>query len=445
MKQTQLLFLAALLLGLAGCVDTNNSFGTDFIPDDQKPTAGVYTIDNIPAYTAALDSIPTNARYDYTGVFGTMNVPPFGSLSADLVFRIYPYVGYHDFGENPEFISATLQVVVSGHSFPDESQQNIVQNIKLYQLTKRLHYDTTYFNNSITAADYNSLISLPGTTYNGEDTLNIPLTNEYGAFLLSGTPSDMDSLEHFYEKYRGMVLSVEPLGAQGGRLNKANIMYAKLTLNYKREGVDTSMIYLGDYGMVFNSFSHSSNALADYADPLPAPSQTFYIESFAGVKPVFDLVSVTDSINAFLERNELRPDQLLLNKAELIVPITPGADMDKYPARLGLSRRTISSIGKVAYLPIDDIAGSAFGGGINRSLMTYSFNITHYLQQLLKENTSIDEDDQTKLYLFPLTTVTDSYGYSYTVVDNTTYSYGNFSGYNSLLPVKLQLVYTILY
>ncbi len=440
------LLIAVALFGLSSCINKNDSFGAGFIPDDQRPRAKVYTITDIPLYTAAIDSVQTTATYLYSSVFGNINVPPFGNTAADLVFRVYPYVGSHNFGENPVFSSASLTLVISGHGVPDESQENIVQNIRLYPLNRTLHYDSLYYSNSIGAADYDPIqINVPGLTYNGEDTLIIPLTKEFGDFLLSGTETDMDSLAHFYEKYKGFVLKTDPLptGNAGGRINSTDITNASLTLQYNNGTVDTTMIYYGDYGKVFSVFNHSSASLADYVAPLPAPEQTIYFEAMGGVKPVVDLTAITDSIRAMLANKSLRPEQLLINKAELIVSVAPGSDLDKCPTVLNLCYRDTSSQGKLVFPFIDDSAYSNFGGTINRSLRNYSFNISTYLQGLLKSETPAEK--HTKLYLFPSATVEDGYGYSYTIINNLIYSYAQFMGNGSASPVKLKLTYTVLY
>jgi hypothetical protein len=358
-------------------------------------------------------------------------------------------VGSHSFGENPEFVAASLLLIISDKNVADENQQNIVQNVQLYELNRTLYYDSTYYNTSITVGDYKPApINMPGLTYNGGDTLIIPLTKDFGDALLSGTASDMDSLVHFYEKYKGFVLAVDPqpAGIPGGRLNTTDISTAYLTLQYKDNGKDTSMLYWGDYGLVFSAYRHLSDYLADYQTPPSGTvTQPVYFESLAGVKPVFDMAAIKDSLNVLAD--SLRSDvgnnnlQILLNKAELILSIDPAFDMDKCPATLALCSRTVNTAGKLTYPLINDVSNAAFDGTLNRSLRSYSFNVTHYLQQFLKPQ----PPETTTLYLFPTTTLQDDYGYSYTVLDNTRYTYVRFLDSSHASPATLKLIYTILY
>jgi hypothetical protein len=453
MKQTNLFFflLIAIVIGLSSCINKDQAFGTDFIPDDQRPLLRIDSIAALPVYTATVDSIIANSGYSYSGLFGSVNITPFGTLNADLVFRVYPYVGSHDFGENPEFVAASLLLIISGRNAADENQKNIVQNIRLHTLNRTLHYDSTYYNTSITENDCNpEPVNMPGMVYNGGDTLIIPLTEAFGRELLSGTTSDTDSLAHFYERYRGFVLSVDPqaAGIPGGRLNVTDISTAYLTLQYKDNGKDTSMLYWGDYGMVFSTYRHSSNSLADYRNPAGTFTQPAYFESLAGVKPVVDMTAIKDSLNALAAslRSTYANDnlQILLNKAELTFAIDPASDMDKCPATLVLCSRTANSSGYPAYQMIDDVSNTAFDGTLNRSLRNYTFNITYYLQQFLKPQPPETTDD---LYLFPSATLQDDYGYSYTVLDNLNYTYIRFlnsrPGHTS--PATLKFIYTILY
>jgi hypothetical protein len=451
MKRISFSFLLPIIAiaGFSSCLNVDNSFGTDFIPDDQRPALRVRNFPDLPVYMAPVDSVITNSGYVYSGLFGSINITPFRTMNADLVFRIYPYVSGHSFGENPEFVAASLLLIISGRNVADEDQQNIVQNVRLYELNRTLYYDSTYYNTSITASDYKpEPVNIPGLTYNGGDTLIIPLTEAFGNTLLSGMADDMDSLLHFYEKYKGFVLTVDPqpAGIQGGRLNTTDISTAYLTLQYKDNGKDTSMLYWGDYGLVFSAYRHSSDYLANYQNP-PAGTavQPVYFESLAGVKPVFDMAAIKDSLHALADslrtasaNNNL---QVLLNKAELILSIDPAFDMDKCPTNLALCSRTVNTAGKLIYPLVDDVSNAAFDGILNRSLRSYSFNVTHYLQQFLKPETP----ETTPLYLFPTTTIEDDYGYSYTVLDNTRYTYIRFLNNHHTFPATLKLIYTVLY
>ncbi|MDR3133370.1 MAG: DUF4270 domain-containing protein [Prevotellaceae bacterium] len=449
-------FFSLLVIAITGfsCVNVDNSFGTDFIPEDQQPGLRVRNIPNLPVYTATVDSIVTNSGYVYTGLFGSINVTPFHTMNADLVFRIYPYVSGHNFGENPEFVAASLLLIISGRNVVDEGQQNIVQNVHLYELNRTLYYDSTYYNTSITEKDCKQEpINMPGLTYNGGDTLLIPLTEAFGKELLSGTANDMDSLVHFYERYKGFVLTVDPqaAGIQGGRLNTTDISSAYLTLQYKDNGKDTSMLYWGDYGLVFSAYRHSSDYLSNYQSPPAAVAQPVYFESLAGVKPAFDVAAIKDSllmlVDSLKDKHANNNLKILLNKAELVISIDsvclkkPEWDMDKCPPVLALCSRTVNDAGKLTYPMINDVSNAAFDGTLNRSLMSYSFNITHYLQQFLKPQ----PPETTTLYLFPTTTLQDDYGYSYTVLDNTNYTYVRFLDHNHASPATLKLIYTILY
>jgi hypothetical protein len=449
-------FLSLLTTGalaFSACVSADDSFGSGLIPDDQRPRVRFYSAVDIPFYTATVDSTITMTS-SYTNVFGSIHVPPFGTVDAQAVFRIYPALADHSFGEHPVLRSAQLTLVVSGRKVADADQQQIVQNIYLYPLNKTLSYDSTYYNNSITANDYDPTpVSLPGLTYHGGDTLLIPLTPAFGYSLMSATASDMDSLAHFFERYKGFVLGVDaqPAGVAGGRLNQLDISKASLSINYTNdEGRDSSFYYYGDYGLTFSSIQHSSAALAT---PPATPQATVYFESLAGVKPVVDLAAVRDSILSLLQNHKdddqsprpLRRDQILINSAELVFSVEsePERYMDDFPTTLTLCSRTDTS-GKVAYSMISEAyVSSIFGGSLNRSQGCYSFNLSQYVQQLVRQETTTEP---TLFYLFPTTTLVDqTYGTSYTVIDNIGYSYGKLCGTGTLTPVKLNLVYTVLY
>ncbi|MDR2362666.1 MAG: DUF4270 domain-containing protein [Prevotellaceae bacterium] len=454
MKRNPPLF-SLLLLAATGifnaCVTADDSFGTGLVPDDQKPRVHVYTITDLPVYTATLDSIQTIAVTATACLFGSINVAPFGTMNANAIFRMYPAAVDHSFGEQPVFTSALLTLIISGHKTADDDQQNIVQNIRLHHLSKTLSYDSTYYNTSISINDCEPTpVNLPGITYNGGDTLEIPLTSAFGNHLLNASATDMDSLLHFYERFKGLMLSVDaqPDGTPGGRLNQLDVSYAMLTLNYKNDaGNDTSFYYYGDYSLMFSAYQHSSSVLANYATPPPTPAPMIYFESLAGVKPVIDLTTIKDSILTLLQTSHWRPDQLVINSAELTFTVKMDATqyLSNFPATLTLCSSDTTD-GQLTYSIISDVnTNETFGGALNRSLQCYTFNIAQYLQQLITEEQAGGITSPVQFYLFPTTTVSDSYGYTYTLLDNLSYSYGELLGAGSAAPVKLNLVYTILY
>ena len=448
MKQKHFFFLLIIIaVTFSACIDANNDFGDGFVPEDQEIAAAIYSAGNIPIYTARLDSISTMSPRTNTNIFGSINVAPYGKVNANAIFRVYPNVSDHRFGENAEFISAEFTFVIAGTKVADENQQNTIQNIRLYELDKVLYYDSTYHNTSVSINDYKPTpISLPGITYNGGDTLIVPITREYGEFLMSASDNEMDSLTPFYKKYKGFVLGVDTLDTQSGRLNILDAGLASLIINYKNEdGKDTAFFYLSDYAMVFTSIHHSSASLANYTNPPTSQNQTIYFEGIAGVKPVIDVLAIKDSIKAMLVQKNIHPNQLLINKLDIIVSIPPTANMDNYPTRLAFCHRKINEeTGRLTYPVIEDYAGSTFGGTINRSLRNYSFNIAYLIQRILKQEQAGEITDPTTFYLFPVTSETDMYGQTYDVLDITNYTHGELLGTGSSSPVQFKLTYTIL-
>jgi len=449
MKQKHFLFilLAAIAVSFSACIQVNDSFGDGFVPGDQDISTNVYSVSNIPLYTATLDSISTMSYYAQRNVFGSINVSPFGKVNTNAILRFYPNVSEHRFGEHPEFISAEFTFLISGTKAADENQENVVQNIRIYELNKTLYYDSIYYNTSITQNDYNPTpISLPGVTYNGGDTLIVPITKEYGDFLMTATDSEMDSLTPFFSKYKGFVLGVDTLSDQAGRLNTLSTAIAYLKIQYRNdEGKDTSFLYWNDYPMIFSSIQHSSATLANYTDPPTTQSQTVYLEGLAGVKPVLDLLSIKDSIKTMLLKKNLRPDQLLINKLDIVISIPPTANMDNYPLRLTLcSRKVNDDSGRLTYPMIADVYGTTFGGTINRSLRNYSFNIARYIQRILQQEQAGEITDPTTLYVFPIATEQDMYGQSYEIIDVVNYTHIELLGTGSTSPVQMKLTYTIL-
>ena len=462
MKTKHCFLLPFILLSLGGftaCVNIDHTLGVDFAPDDAVMKMRVYQDTTIALYTAALDSIITsshssNASY---GLFGSVNHDLFGRVTAGSVFQVHPLEYETDFGNSPVLTSVRLRLTIEEDAQLSEEQKGILQNIRVYQVTKKMDVTSPYYNNSLKPDEYiHTAISQAGVIYNGGDTLSIPLTPEFGNFLLGFTADDMFNDSTFHEKLQGFYITTDPLPAnvKGGRINRCAYTTAStysiasfLELTYKHEGTDSTLFFWVGQGVdvCFNTITHESwNTLANYSNVAPTPPEpTVYIEGLAGVKPFIDFTEVKTKIESWTASQGKSIGQLAVANAQLSVgvDIQNPTNLDTYPGIIFLGKKYLSDDDYTSYTPLNDIQyADITSTNLNRSLLHYSMDITSYMNRFLQ-----GKDTTSQLFLLPILIETDDYyGTSYFLFDNQTYSYGKLSGVGSARPVKFKMTYTFL-
>jgi hypothetical protein len=128
----------------------------------------------------------------------------------------------------------------------------------------------------------------------------------------------------------------------------------------------------------------------------------------------------------------------------VVLSYSPSIDyetINRYPSPLALC--THARADTVAfYTFINDTYTESAGGNINRSKFQYSFNITRYLQSLLKKE-QVSVADNT--WLMEVETVpTDSYGSTAMVINTHSYPLAVFQGTATDSKPVLKISYAIL-
>ena len=433
------------------CVNVDRTLGIDFVPNDERLTLKYFDTTGIPIHTSLQDSIITSGNT--FALFGSRRDAPFGTTTVGAVFRMYPSVLEVDFGDNPQLVSARLHLTMSGNQV-HSSQASIMQNIRVYQVTKVMSDSLPYYNNSLKSSEYNHTpISQSGVLYDGSDTLSIPLSSAFGDFLLGARAEDMETYENYFNYFRGLYLMTDslPAGVEGGRINGADLGSTYLELKYKHNGADSTYYFFVESSDVhFNTFAHESwNTLVDTTNL----NSTIYVEGMAGVKPVLDMTYLKTLLENWIEAGG-RPKSDIQKLVILNAQIILGADTQQVPDLSGYPGNTSSSSkvsfcykyvsddNYITYTPLDDTRLGSSNGVLNRSLLNYSLDISHYLNNYLRGK----NDDKSKLFLSPLATVTDSYyGTSSYILDAQTYYHGAICGATHATdPVKFKMTYTFL-
>ena len=431
---------------LASCITTDHTLGSDLVPSNQDITLKTVSLD-LPVDLRMSDSLQTVVSQSIT--VGAIRTERFGLLHSDGAMSIVPAYDSIVWGKNPSVRSLSVNFVLDTTLVIDAAQRSIPQNLYLHQLNVELD-STMVYNNSLTAADYDpAVISEGGFVYTGGTNYEVRLKKEIGERLFEIPMSTLDSAELFMKEFYGFYLRCDDPeeGTEGGRLNTFDLGSSYLTLTYDYDDDEgnrktkTAIFLVGTYFTV-NICSSGSGWLED-ADP----SAALYMESYCGIKPHIDARALKKQIEDWASAQQIPLNNLIIAKATVSFPFEYSGDraqFDFFPGNLFPCKRLRGST-FVNYAPISDIDNADVESGtIDRSLLTYTSNISRYLQNLIRrDESSLTEEDD--LWIMPIVAYYNStLGITYHYADAFYYTQGLLNGTAAARHPEIRLTYTVL-
>ena len=476
---------AVAIFGAAGffaasCVYIDDNLGKNFIPKDQiydvrtaelslgKSAVWLEPVDSLSGYSSS--RITVGAIRDGLGVSRRASA-----------FTVVPLNDTIDVGQNTVIRQFRFSFLKDTLSCSDDSQRGIMQNIKVYSLSKPLD-STIIFSSDFTdeIVDRSRRISAGVPVYTGGDSLAFDMSKEYAkrfVDLFSENPSVHGDLQEFLDVIPGIYLETDDPAGAGGRINMFGIKlgvedYYYVTSNYAelkitadygtRTAVDTSFLFY--YGpadrsgtssaqSAFNICSQPTDVLkhGGSAEGYSTEEETygntsrtkiFYkdgteirIDGGNGLKPVVSARGIRAMVLDKLAEDGLDPAEVIINKATIVFPFKfpdDYADMPLYPAVLSptckLSLKTSPEDGSepIKYAQFagltDASVDSENQGDINRSLCIYSPDISHHVQEVIRLGDDADfAEYDIWMLIMAYETVTTSNNSSSSIYDSSYY------------------------
>ena len=435
MKLLNHILASVALIGCVSCVETNGLIGGNLIPIDSQYEifSAEMPIDKVEMRMA--DSL--SGFSDSRIVLGAVRDDLYSLSKRGCALTIVPLADTLDFGNIQSVKSFHLHAAFDTTATSQAGQDRILQNVYAYALDENMDWtDLTDANDLAGKITHGTTSIIKGTPLlNGAADLDLDFTadfaNAYLNYLNGKILSDSLTFDAFLKKFPGIWLETdEPVG-NGGRLNAFELQmnfnssqyylednYGTFTLNTIYDAavgpVDTTFyFYVGaqkyteisslfsDYKTgsfpqyAFNVTSHSSRALAG------AAADKVYVEGGAGLKPVIaaktliglSRKAIADTIAAH-NLDAALISKAVINKATIVLPYDMPADytdIDNYfPPRLSPTCR-IKTDTTSSFMGLTDASSeNEDQGNINRSICSYTPDITYHLQQLL--NTKEDNE-----------------------------------------------------
>lgn len=416
--------IAAALLCCLSCVEIDSELGGNLIPTDQT-----YTIHPVEAqlpYGSVLQ-LPADSLSGYSQTritIGAIRDSKFGLTTRSCAFTLVPAQDTLDFGNlaAAKIVRFHFAAHLDTVSVANESQRHILQNVKVYGLSKPMDASKDYnCNGNTLGIDYSKSIAKGTPTINGTDSLSFDFTEEYAKRFLSITQDDLKDFGKYCRKIPGIYLSTDsPLG-NGGRINIFDLQlgydseakyvtgnYAMLNVlcDYDNDGKpekDTAFYFvfgLMDHTDVDSLITNSSrgsypefslNLTGHESGPLAGKSDhEIQVEGGGGLKPVVSATELKHLAESMIIEAGGDPKGAVINKASLIFPFefpSDYRDMDRYPYMLSPTCRIRQNDTTLVFAVLTDASSSDENQGeVNRSTLRYEPDITYHLQELLKIN-----------------------------------------------------------
>lgn len=391
-------------------------------------------------YDVGGNLIPTDLKYDtYTAEFDledvTMEFPDslsgyssrritvgairddvFGLTTRGCAVTLVPMSDTLDFGKDPKILNFHFSAAADTISVADHSQDNILQNINVYELSKPLDYNDGNLNNVVEHSSNRITKRIP--VYDGTDSLSFDFTADFAKKYLTITQDDLKDLDSYVKKFPGIYIDTdEPIGT-GGRINMFTVQlgldlenytitsnYATLTFNseYDGERKDTSFYFyfcpdkMYDLDSLIGTLSSYSDRLPQYSYNVTGHStrsqagktgELIAVEGGGGLKPVISATEMKNKIEEEISKHTDQPRKAIINRSSIIMPFEFPDDyeyMFRFPTYLNPTVRVRYSNGGITYGSLTDTSSSYEDpGDLNRSLCQYAPDITYHTQKLLE-------------------------------------------------------------
>ena len=438
-KALRIAAIGATLLGFASCITIDGTLGENFIPTEQiwdvYPCEAVVLNDIAMEYSDKLSGY-SNKRF----VFGATRDENFVSNST-ASFTLVPVMDSLDFGKEangyPKISRFHISAVRDTLSMVHDYQERILQNVYVYGLKTPLDSTVLYTSTNLNELADSKIITKGIPVYDGGDSLTIDFNLEYTKSVIKGIQDfqkldaeKRDSINHYLKYVPGIVIGTDVQTEVGGRINMFELPIQAesgyITGNYglleftglygdSMEPVDTSFLFFfGPADFLKDDDTEYPTQYAFNANENVPVNEGFleswsngskeniYVAGGSGLKPVIKASEIKEIVSDLIDQeiangSSLNKEEVVINKATISLPYNVGTDYDKlnkYPLILNPTVRLASDDGKYyTYAGLTDSSiESENQGNINRSLCTYSPDVTHHVQEILNLTQGVGED-----------------------------------------------------
>ncbi len=387
------LFGLTLLLMVNAC-EESDKIGLDLIDNN----ASLNTLDTltIRAMTFPDDTVPTN--FTSNNYLGVLDDPVFGKTRASIYTETRLPQSELFLGENPELDSLHLVLAYTGDFY---GSLGTFQNLQVYELTENFpetdtlfsHMEIPYAPEPITKDPEGFFFrplpsdSMMVDSVMQEPQIRIPMSDDFAQKFIDANDTEAyETVPNYLDTFKGLYIEVdEDIDGLGSKYQLDMVRFrSALELYYQND--DDTLQQMQRFPI--NEFAKRINHMErfGYENTHEALKAQIHNQDQTAADSLLFLQSLgmlrVDIHFPFLE-DLADIDNLLINKAELIMPVAEGYTSDELPATENISLLRYDEEGEMFFLS-DQMEGAGyFGGQLDEDRNRYTFNITRHLQDLI--------------------------------------------------------------
>lgn len=371
-----------------------NTIGQEVQPADDL--IGINRVDTFTIFTKTLDADSVLVDELSANLVGSINDPVFGRLNCGT------YAHLRLATENIKFDSAnnisdlaidSVVLSLAYSNFYGDTNTSLQFNVQ--RVDENFYADSIYYSSRSLAVQAPLLNEIESQSYAiqpktpikvGKDStaaqLRIRLKNSFGQEFLNRSGSeDLANNNKFLAYFKGIYISSNQINSPGqGVIAYFNMTssLSKLSIYYHHISKSDTLTFsmpINPSSARFTNFSqdYTGSPVAQQLSGAVSGDQEVYVQTGGGTKVELQIPGLSSMLDS---------GNVVINKAELILPIQNGSELTLKPHdRLLL--QALKADGSREILVDQLELDSYFGGFYNASDKSYHFTITRYVQQIL--------------------------------------------------------------
>jgi len=375
------------------CEREPNEIGLNLQPGSDRMGLLCDTLE-VETYTVLDDSIASDERT--LSPLGSYIDPVFGFCKADFFTHLRLSSSNVNFSNVVETAdSLVLRLFYTGFY----GDTTTTQRIRVYEvLNQDIYPDSTYYSNfRFNPGDLSEICSVEITPHPSDSFVNIKMPDDLiNRFISSSNVSSFVSNDTFLDFFKGLYITTDNVNA-GGAILYFNLISSnsEMTLYYNDSLSFDFLINASSarINMFEHDYSLASAEIQQTIDNLNEPNTVSFLQSLGGLK-----------VKLYIKGLEgFDTCRYAVNKAQLQITVNRANELGfAPPPKLTLVAENEDGLN--TFLTDYKINSSYFGGVLDESDYTYTFNIPFHLQELFSDQNLIDNG----IFLFPLDNRTDA-------------------------------------
>lgn len=375
------------MTGFFSC-ESSDKLGLEITPPGESFDYHIDSSTVIRMTTLAQDSLTSERRNPV--LIGSSVDDVFGNQQASLATQLRLTSNDVDFGNSVKLDSAVL--LLKYHSYFGDT--TTLQNLKVYELTKDLYYDSVYYSNMDLSGYFDQNNPVGERSFYpapSSDSLTVRLDEVFGQMILDADTSHLKDPASFLDFMKGLYITTDEVSS-GGAISSFDVAGGKsrVTLYYSNIEDDSLSyeILINDNCSWINSYKHNYENvnLNQVINDSLYSHDVAYLQGISGLRAGLQ-ITFSDSLLAAAERG------IAINKAELVLPVATEYvnDIRVNPTFLAVYR--INDDGTNDFIEDIFLGEEYYDGGYHSDKDAYVFNIVRHIQNLLNpEPTSVIEN-----------------------------------------------------